>query len=249
MWLVYKQKLKTVLAYLMDKKIATRHFFSGLLLGANWLIFIYAMHLGKLLEASVAYYIAPFITIAFGFLFFQERLNLNKTISVLLIVVAIAYEITRLGYLPIYAISIASSFTLYVIVRKNNPIDTISSLFMEMFFLLPIALALLGYLYLNDGIIFDLNTLDFDTVLLLFAGIVTICPLLLMGYGMSKVPLYMNAFLQYIGPTVSFFVAIILYNEPMSLERMVTFFLIWIALGLFIWDIYKQIKRFPTTKR
>ena len=245
-WLSYKKKMNTVLSYMKDKKIAIRHFFSGLFLGSNWLIFIYAMHLEKLLEGSIAYYIAPFMTIAFGFLFFKERLNRSKTLSVILIAVAIGYEIVRLEHFPIYAISIA--LPLYAICHHQKKYADryhIITLYRNGFFTLPIVSLLWLYLYISGDISFDLAAFDYDTTLLLFAGIITICPLLLLGYGMSKVPLYMNAFLQYVGPTVSFLVAITLYDKEITLQGMVTFLLIWTALAIFIWDTYKQIKRFP----
>ncbi|MFV0561981.1 EamA family transporter RarD [Malaciobacter mytili] len=206
--------------------------FASILISINWFTFIYAISIDKIVEASLGYFITPLVNVALGFLFFSERVNKLQGFSIILALFAVIYELLTLGSIPIIALVLAFSFGFYGMLRKRVQIASIPGLFIETIIMLPIALFYLFYLVDNNQSYF--NTLDnYNLFILSLSGLVTVLPLLWFNSVATRMSLTTLGFLQYLGPTVAFIIAITLYNEELSINKLFTFILIWIALVLF----------------
>jgi chloramphenicol-sensitive protein RarD len=212
---------------------------SSFFVSLNWLVFIYAISVDKILETSLGYFINPLVFILMGYLFFNEKMNSTQKIAVAIAGFAIMIQIVSFGSIPIIALALAFSFVLYGMVRKKINVSSIPGLFLETLLLFPIALTYLIYLILNDSSAL-LGNDSYVSFMLILAGIITVLPLLWFNAAVTRLQLTSIGILQYIGPSVSFLIAIYIYNEPFTLEKVVTFSLIWIALAIFSYDVLKK---------
>lgn len=212
---------------------------SSLLVSTNWLVFIWAVSNNMLTEASLGYYINPLVNFALGVLFFKERPNTAQILAIALAFLAIVYQVITIGSLPIVSLVLAFSFAFYGLVRKKVNIPSVTGLYIETLILFPLALLYFFYLVSMGTNAFTLP-LDYISYLLLLAGIITVVPLLWFNSAATKISLIHIGFFQYIGPTISFSLAIFVYDEPFSKEKLVTFILIWLALIVFSVDAYRK---------
>jgi len=208
---------------------------SSLLVSVNWLIFIWAVSNNQIVETSLGYFINPLVNVVLGYMFFAERMNRNQYIAIGIAIIAVLYQIVSLGSLPVVSLALAFSFGFYGLVRKKIEIPSIPGLFVETIVILPFALAYLYYLFSTNSSYFFDNDI-YVSFLLSLGGIVTVIPLLLFNGAATRMKLTTLGFFQYIGPTLAFLVAIFIYNEPMNMDKLITFVLIWIALVIFSWD-------------
>lgn len=215
--------------------------FASILISINWFTFIYSISVNKIVEASLGYFITPLVTVALGFLIFQERVNKAQGIAIVLAIIAVVYQLATLGTIPIIALTLAFSFGFYGMVRKKIAISSIPGLFIETIVILPIALIYLNFLVQNEQSVF--NTLStYDMTVLSLSGLVTVLPLLWFNAAATRMSLTALGFIQYIGPTVAFLVAVFVYDEVLNLNKLITFTLIWIALLIFSFDGLKRRK-------
>ena len=214
---------------------------SSLLVSTNWLIFIYAVSIGQILEASLGYFINPLISMLFAALFFSERISRNQSIAIGIALLAVIIQVILLGKLPLISLGLAITFALYGAVRKQVHVASLSGLFVETILILPLAVGYLWYLWYTDTIAFGAGD-GYLTLMLSLAGIVTVLPLLWFNAGTIRLRLSTIGMLQYIGPSVAFLVAIFLYGEAISSAKLFTFVLIWIALGLYTYDLIRTNK-------
>lgn len=215
---------------------------SSLLVSTNWLVFIWAVSNNMLTEASLGYYINPLVNFALGVLFFKERPNVAQVIAIVLAVLAIVYQVLSIGSLPIVSLILAFSFAFYGLVRKKVNIPSVTGLYIETLILFPLALLYFIYLVSLGKNAFTIP-LDYTSYVLLLAGVITVVPLLWFNSAATKISLIHIGFFQYIGPTISFSLAIFVYDEPFSSEKLVTFMLIWLALLVFSLDAYRGRKK------
>ena len=208
---------------------------SSFLVSVNWLIFIWAVSNGQIVETSLGYFINPLVNVVLGYIFFSERMNRNQYIAIFVALIAVLYQVVSLGEIPIISLALAFSFGLYGLVRKKVAIASIPGLFVETIVILPFALAYLYYL-VDTNSIFFLAGDSYITFMLALGGIITVIPLLLFNGAATRMKLTTLGFFQYIGPTIAFCVAVFIYNEPMNTDKLITFILIWIALVIFSWD-------------
>lgn len=215
--------------------------FASILISINWFTFIYSISVNKIVEASLGYFITPLVTVALGFLIFQERVNKAQGIAIVLAIIAVVYQLATLGTIPIIALTLAFSFGFYGMVRKKIAISSIPGLFIETIVVLPIALIYLNFLVQNEQSVF--NTLStYDMTVLSLSGLVTVLPLLWFNAAATRMSLTALGFIQYIGPTVAFLVAVFVYDEVLNVNKLITFTLIWIALLIFSFDGLKRRK-------
>lgn len=240
-FLFYKNEFVTFFRTIKDKKKIFYLFISTFFVSLNWLIFIWAIANDKILETSLGYYINPLIYVLFGFIFFKERMTRNQNIAILLAVLAVAYEFYTLGSIPIISLSLAMSFGIYGMIRKKINVGSLVGLFIEVLLLLPFALGYLIYLYFNGGIAFVQNNGVYISFMLALAGLITVIPLLLFNGAATRMKLATLGFFQYIGPTVSFLLAVYIYDEELNIDKFITFVIIWIALLIFSFDSLKNI--------
>ncbi|WP_318484349.1 EamA family transporter RarD [Photobacterium leiognathi] len=208
---------------------------SALLVGCNWLIFIWAVNNDYILDASLGYYINPLLNVLLGMLVLGERLRPLQWGAVLIAAIGVIAELIQFGSLPWIAFALAISFGFYGLLRKKINIDAQTGLFIETCVLLPLAAIYL--IFITDSPTANLGQNPLGLNLLLFAaGIVTTLPLLCFTGAATKLKFSTLGFFQYIGPSLMFILAIFLYQEPFKLEHGITFGCIWFALLLFSVD-------------
>lgn len=201
----------------------------AVLIALNWLIFIYAVGSGQTLQASLGYFINPLFSIVLGMCFLGERLRKWQRLAVLIATGAVLLLAVRGSGLPWIAVSLAGSFGLYGLVRKKVDVNTLHGLLVETTLLLPIAVLLLNIL---PGAKLSSNT----WLLLSSSGIITAVPLLLFGAAVRRLPLSTLGFLQYVGPTLQFLLAVCVFHEPISRIKLISFALCWLAIAVYLAD-------------
>ena len=208
---------------------------SSVIIGANWLLFIWAVNNDHMLDASLGYYINPLFNIVLAMLFLGERFRRTQWLAVGLAGTGVAIQILVFGSLPWIALALALSFGCYGLIRKKVPVDPFTGLMLETLVLLPLALIyLLGIADSATSRLAD-NPLNLN-LWLIAAGLVTTVPLLLFAGAARRLRLSTLGFFQYLGPSLMFLLAVGLYNEPFTLDKGITFALIWAALVIYTLD-------------
>ena len=233
--LVFTKELKNFFATLRNLRSLKYLFLSTLLVSFNWLLFIWAVANDKILEASLGYYINPLVNVLLGFVFFQERMSKNQYIAIFISFIAVIYQLFSLGTIPIVSLMLAFSFGFYGMIRKKINVGSLVGLSIETLMLMPFALVYLIYL-VNDNSLAFISQSSYIMFMLTLGGVVTITPLLLFNGAATRMKLTTLGFFQYIGPTCAFLIAIFIYDEAFTQEKMITFVLIWIALIIFSMD-------------
>jgi chloramphenicol-sensitive protein RarD len=236
-------KLKDVLH---KKRLLLVYILSALLLATNWLVYIYGVNSGQIVETSLGYFINPLVSVALGVIILRERLRPLQWAAVGIAGLAVIYLTVQLGSPPWIALALAFSFGLYGLIKKIAPLGALPGLSLETGLLfLPATLYLL-YSYFQGTGAFARESLSV-TILLALAGIITATPLLLFARAARAISLTLLGILQYIAPSVQFLLGVFLYNEPFSQTRLVGFSLIWIALLIFTMEsVYTRHKQIST---
>lgn len=208
---------------------------STLLIATNWLVFLFAIQRGEVLQSSLGYFITPLISVLLGFLFLRERLSLWQQVSVLLALTGVLYLTFQQGQFPWIALILAISFGLYGLLRKLAKVDAVVGLTVETLLLAPATLVYLIYLSAGEQSAFLAGTLRLD-LLLPLSGVVTAIPLLFFIGAARRLRLMTIGFLQYITPSLHFAWAVGLYNEPFSPGHLISFLFIWAGLGIYSAD-------------
>jgi chloramphenicol-sensitive protein RarD len=201
----------------------------AVLIAVNWLIFIYAVGSGQLLQASLGYFINPLLSIALGMLFLREQLRGWQWLAVAIAAAAVLNLALRGHGLPWIAVSLAASFGLYGLVRKKVDVNSLHGLTIETALLLPFTIVIATRLH-------SVEITSTTWGLLSLAGIVTAVPLLLFGAAVRRLQLSTLGFLQYIGPTLQFLVALFLLHEPLDRAKLASFVLCWLAITVYVAD-------------
>ncbi|MGY6631655.1 MAG: EamA family transporter RarD [Wenzhouxiangella sp.] len=215
---------------------------SGLLIVINWLIFVHAVNTDRVLSTSLGYFINPLVSVVMGLLFFRERLTPVQAGAVLMAGAGTVYMAIGVGQFPWIALGLAFSFALYAVVRKRLDVGPMVGLFWETLLMAPVALAWLLWLHSQDLLVFSQSAAA-DRWLLAGTGLVTVIPLLLFAAGVRRLALSTIGLMQYLAPTVTFLLAVFVYNEPFTLDHAITFACIWSALVLFTWSGWHQRRR------
>ena len=211
---------------------------SALLIGTNWLVFIWAINNDHMLDASLGYYINPLVNVLLGMLFLGERLRRLQWLAVALAAAGVAVELFQLGRLPWVAMVLALSFGFYGLLRKKVALDSLSGMWIETALLVP---PLLLYLLFFT----DAQTTDIEIYrgplgwLLIAAGPITMIPLMCFAAAATRIPLSMLGFFQYIAPSLVFLQAVTLFGEPLTLERSLAFACIWAGLLAYSYDAWR----------
>lgn len=209
------------------------------LISLNWGLFIWAVQSGRLLQASLGYYINPLINVVLGVVVLQERLRRAQVIAVALALLGVVVLAVAGGVLPWVSLLLAGSFGLYGLLRKTAPVDALTGLFVETALLSPVALVFL-VIRESSGQGALLTGSVAHGALLAACGLVTALPLLWFTAAARRLPLSVLGFFQYVAPTLQFLLAVLRYGEKITPAHAVTFALIWTALGLFTLDARRQ---------
>jgi chloramphenicol-sensitive protein RarD len=217
-------------------------FLSAVLVSTNWLVFIYALQTDRVLDASLGYYINPLVNVLLGMALLGERLNRARICAVLLAATGTLILAVSYGRPPWIALILAFSFGFYGLVRKRTDVPVLGGLFVETAFLFPLAagtILLLGRegsgAFLSLGLATDM--------LLVAAGPVTMLPLLWFTKAARRLPLNAVGLFQYLGPSLSFLLAVFLYHEPFTTAHLITFGCIWAGLAIVTVDGLRQARR------
>ncbi len=234
-----RQELSSVYAVFKNPKHLILFTVSGLLIGSNWLLYIYSVLTNQTTEASLGYYICPLVTVVLAHFFLHEKLSKLQWFAFALALIGVAVRIYTEGVFPLIGIVLAVSFALYGLVRKKLSFDSITGLTVETLLLTPFALIAL-FLRAHNGTLHFLLEPQSTLILLIGAGIVTSLPLLFYGYGIKHTPFSIVGFLQFVGPTLQLAIALFIFHEPTHPNTLLPFIIIWIGVILFIFDSFRR---------
>ncbi|WP_440656666.1 EamA family transporter RarD [Candidatus Pelagibacter sp. HIMB1509] len=214
-------------------------FISGFLIFMNWGVWIYAIATNRIIDASFGYFIMPILSVLLGFIFFKEKLNNKRIFSISLVILSILYLIfVSLKSLPWVGIFVALSWGFYNLVRKKVNVDTDIGLLIESLFILPIAIVAFYLIAVNGYNDFLLSNPPMMLIILL-AGPMTVIPLFLYVRGVELCGLGPTGMIFYITPTLQFLLGFFYYDEAFSFNKLVSFILIWIAVIIYLRDLYE----------
>jgi chloramphenicol-sensitive protein RarD len=202
----------------------------SLLLSCNWLIFIFAIQQGRIAETSLGYFINPLVSIVLGWLFLKEKMRPLQWAATALAAVGVASEVVAQGELPWLGLSLAFSFGLYGLLRKQLAVSSSVGLGVETLFVAPLGVAYLLWMG------FDGTTVDREAVqiwMLGLGGFVTVLPLIWFASAAARIPLTMLGFCQYLAPSLSLLIAVLVFHEQVPAGRWLSFALIWMGLLMF----------------
>jgi chloramphenicol-sensitive protein RarD len=215
----------------------------SVLIGINWGLYIYAVESRQVLQASLGYFLTPLVNVALGMLVLREVMHRLQAVAVALAVLAIAMQLVMLGELPWISLTLALSFGTYGLLRKQVPLDALSGLFVETLLLMPLGLIALAWLS-HAGLSHFLEGAE-TTSLLIASGVITALPLLAFAGAARRLRLTTLGFLMYLNPSIQFFIALLVFHEPLSRIQLGTFLLIWVALALYSWSAWRSRPRLP----
>lgn len=234
-------QLKVVIGVLKQPKLLSILVITSVLIGVNWLIFIWAVNNDKMLEASLGYFINPLLNVALGMMFLKERLPKLQLCAVALAFFGVALQLIVFGSIPWVSLALAFSFGIYGLIKKKIPMKAVTSLFIETAVLVPPAI-IYWCMFSSETSDFQQNPLSLNLILI-SAGAVTTLPLLAFGAAATRIPYYMLGLFQYIGPSMMFVMAIVLFGEELDQTKLTTFGFIWAALLLFVFDIWRRARK------
>ncbi len=225
---------------LKSKKKLIYLFFSGNLIFVNWAAWIYAIATNRIIDASFGYFIMPIFSVMLGYIFFKEILNKKRIFSIILVILSILYLII-MSYesLPWLGLVVAFSWGFYNLLRKKINVDTDIGLLIESLFILPFAIAAFYLISINGFNDFKIE--DPSMMLLIFlAGPMTVIPLFLYVKGVELCGLGPTGMIFYITPTLQFLLGFFYYDEVFSLNKLVSFIFIWIAVIIYLKDLHEN---------
>ena len=234
-WMLLRGELGRLTATLTNPRLLSRLALTALLISGNWLVYVWSVTHGHIVETSLGYYINPLVNVVLGVVVLRERLNRAQWLAVALAAIAVGYLTVLAGRPPWIACTLALSFSLYGFVRKVISVEALPGLASETLLLAPLAVAYLGWcqaagtgaLGTGGGAV---------SALLIGSGLVTAVPLLLFAYGARRLPYSTVGVLQYIAPSLQLMCGVLVYHERFGLERGVGFAIIWAALLIYAAD-------------
>ncbi|MDC1223919.1 EamA family transporter RarD [Pelagibacteraceae bacterium] len=233
-------KWKIFFDIIKNYKILITLFFSGFLIFINWAVWIYAVANNQIIDASFGYFIMPILSVFLGNIFFKELLNNKRKLSIILVLISIFFLIIlNFKAIPWVGLIVALSWGFYNLLRKKINVDTDVGLLIESLFILPFALV--GFYFIAQAGMNDFNLTNVPLMfLLLLAGPMTVIPLFLYVRGVELCGLGPTGMIFYITPTFQFILGFFYYNEPFSIIKLVSFILIWIAVFIYLKDLYEN---------
>jgi chloramphenicol-sensitive protein RarD len=212
--------------------------FCSSLIVFNWGFYVWSIQQGRAAEAALGYYINPLMNVLVGYVFLHERFTRIQAVALIIVVIAVIVQTIAVGAFPWLGLSLAATFCLYGYIRKQVPVSSVASFFIEIFILTPFALLYLAWTMSRGTTVF-LTSVP-DTFLLMGLGFFTAATLMLFGSAVKRVRYSTVGLLQYISPSIVFLIAVFAFHEPMNELRWLSFMLIWLGLAVFSYAVVKE---------
>jgi chloramphenicol-sensitive protein RarD len=236
--LFWRGEGRTFLTAMKFPHVVGWHLLSGTLLASNWLLYVWATLNGHIIEAALGYYLNPFFNMLIGVIWFGDTHRRCQLAAIALALSGVALQAPAAGYFPWIAVILAVTFSLYAVVRKLAPLGSLVGLAAETTLLTPFALVWFCVSYQNQTAAFGSSSVH--TALVVGTGFATALPLLFFGHATRMIQLTTLGILQFLGPTIQFFIGWKLYHEPITAARLWSFGLIWLAVGIYAADAIKH---------
>jgi len=207
-------------------------FAASALVSTNWFIYIWAVNHNYIVQSSLGYYINPLISVLLGIFFLKEKLSRAQQVAFLLAATGVTILTVSYGKFPWLAFTLAITFAVYGLIKKQIKLDALRGLTIETFFIVPFAAIYYVWLFIEGNAVFLHSDIKTD-ILLILTGVATALPLIMYAKGVQRIPLYMAGFLQYIAPTMMLFLGVVVYKETFGKTELLSFAFIWSALLLF----------------
>ena len=237
----YRRQFPELLAALKSPRSLLALLASAVLIGINWFVYIWAILNGEVYATSIGYYLNPLLNVLLGTLVLGERLSRRQWVAVAIAAVAVALLATGAETMTSLwiSLSLGFSFGIYGLVRKQVAVGSLPGLTIESAILLPVAAAIAGWYALTpQGSSFGQD--GWISALIIFSGVVTAIPLLLFALAARRMDYSTLGFLQYIAPTIVFFLGLFVFEQPLAPAKLGSFVLIWVAVGIFVWDLWAK---------
>jgi len=235
----YLSKWNFFLKLFSDIKIIFFLFVSGILVMINWLTWLYAISVDKLVDASFGYYIFPIFSVFFGIIFLKESYNKKKILAVFLVFISILYLFFQHSSFPWIGLTVAVTFSVYGLIRKKINIDSDIALLVETLLLTPFAIIVFLYLVELDLNIFSFREMELSFYLL-FAGPMTLIPLYLYTKGLQLVGIGPASMIFFATPTAQFLLGTLVYGETLDVHKLISFFFVWLAVFIYLNELRKE---------
>ena len=240
--LLAARRLQWVGGVVRQPRLVAQFVLSALLLSANWLLYVWAVNHGHVVEASLGYFVTPLVNVLLGTWVLKERPRRLQWLAVAVAACGVLWLTLTLGRPPWIALGLAGSFGSYGLLRKTAPLGALEGLAVETAVIAPVAIVALAWIAVPRGGVFA--GMDGATVgWLLFAGPLTAIPLLLFAAGARRITMATLGTLQYLSPTIQFLLGVTWFGEPLEGTRFVGFVLIWLALGVYSADGFLWLRR------
>ena len=236
---IYFKKWPHFKKIFLNKKNLFILFITSILILANWTTWIYAVSTNRIIDASYGYFIFPILNVFLGFLFFKEDMNKKRMISIIIVILSSIFLLFNFESFPWVGIFVAIFWSVYNLLRKKIDVDTDIGLFIESLFALPLALIFLYFIFQNNFNNFSTNE-PLSIFLLFLAGPMTVIPLFFYIKGLEKAGLGTSGMIFFITPTSQFLLGYLYFNEPFSPEKLISFIFIWIAVFIYMRDLYEN---------
>ncbi len=237
-FLTFQKQLRAALKLITNIKTFFTLALSSFLLTLNWGIYIWAVSVDRVVEASLGYYMTPLVVVCFGLLILKEKLDMTQKLSLALAGIGVGILTVAFGQIPLVAFGLAFSWGCYSLVKKRLDAGSLQTLSIEMLFALPPSLIYMFYLMSTNQAQFGTD-LGFS-LSLMSAGLLTVIPLLMFNSAATSLPLTITGLLGYINPTIMFLVGFVLFHEPLTFTKIFGFVFIWIALILLGINMYRS---------
>ena len=238
-FVVIQKKIKNFINIFYNKKYFLYLLITAFLVSSNWYFFIFSVSINRVQDSSMGYFISPIFSVLFGYIFFKESFSKVQILSLFLIILAILNLIFNIGYIPWIALSLATTWSLYGLLRKKIKVDSEVGLFFETAALSPFFLYYLYTLEQQNIAYFEFK-FSIISFYLIGGGLVTLIPLFFFNKGIKMIPLSISGLIFYLVPTLQFLTSIIILKEPISFIKIISFILIWIAVIIFINESIKN---------
>ena len=237
--LALRGEMKLLALGLRTRSAVAWQLLSGVLLASNWMLYVWATLNDRIIEAALGYYLNPFFNMLFGAIWFGDRNSRWQLAAIALALGGVALQIPAVGHFPWVALTLAVTFSFYAVVRKRAPLGALVGLTAETTLLAPFALAWLVVSSPSPQAAFGGSWPH--AFLIAGTGLATALPLLFFGHATRTLRLTTLGILQFIGPTIQFFIGWKLYGEPMTGPRLLSFALIWLAIGIYAVDARRKV--------